>query len=430
MFKFFKGIFSPEKEEEPETIRSDGISSFLKDAGMEISADLFGKTGGHRKAIEGERRELRDLVDELSSKEREEAYHPKLEKVARNTLPLFRKSMLSSLSRDLPEDPEEFYRAASESLKGCMKGLTGPGRYLQGVFPEEMKQVRESIDRIGREMNAMTPAIAEARKRRGLIEGAERDHDRLRTAVRERNAARDSIDLARSEISVAEDHLSRIREQAAGLEKGAEAKEAAVLEERLEAAKKDLEAGERVIHGHLAVVSHVMRKAVKVVQRAQGGAAAKGLESAVDLMAASGIPDDEQLMPVLTANLPVIASMLKTGDISLKNKEEKEMFSPDGNLPALLKEDFTRLRNARSGVEIAEHACRESLYFRKKRELESESRKAGSSVEALKGKITALDERTASLDKEIHATRRSLESGLAELAGRKITLDETGDEAS
>ncbi|NYT07585.1 MAG: hypothetical protein GKC05_04940, partial [Methanomicrobiales archaeon] len=140
MFRFLKDRFSKEKEEQPLTIRVEDVPGLLDAREAQIAADLAAGTGDHRNAVVTARIELRELVMDLRSKEREEAYHPKLEKIAKNTLPLFEKSMLSSLAKDLPSDPGEFYTAASECLKGCVKGLAGPGRYLKGVFPDEMKE--------------------------------------------------------------------------------------------------------------------------------------------------------------------------------------------------------------------------------------------------------------------------------------------------
>ena len=72
---------------------------------------------------------------------------------------------MSALNRQYPENPDDFYIAVTECLKGCIKSSAGPGRYLMGVFPEEMKAIRVSIDQVGREINSLNPVIAETRKK-------------------------------------------------------------------------------------------------------------------------------------------------------------------------------------------------------------------------------------------------------------------------
>jgi predicted nucleic acid-binding Zn-ribbon protein len=420
MFKFLKDMIRPGKEEGSLSLGSAEIPPFL-DAGLsEGSATLYEKTKVHRRAVEAERQELQELLDEISSKEREESYHPKIEKVAKNTLPLFRKAMLSALAKDLPPDPEEFYTAAGECLKGCVKGLAGPGRYLQGVFPEEIKKIREAVDRVGREVNAMTPAVAEARKRRDIINRIRTDLSRYSSASSDRRVAGAEIERLRQEITVANEELQRIREQTAALESGPEAREAEELAGQLELLKGVLAGDERSLRADLAVIAHVLRKGEKVVQRSQGGAAAKGLEETVDLLAGSGIPDEEQLLPALGKTLPLIESMLQSGDITLKNKEEKELFAPEHDLMVRVQEDYRRLTDARSALRDADHAYRQSRYQRRLKEYEEGIMQAESHIVSLTSRITALDERITVLEKDLPSIRQSLETLLGDLAGRPV----------
>ncbi|HPX72760.1 MAG TPA: hypothetical protein PKW51_02545, partial [Methanoregulaceae archaeon] len=176
------------------------LPSLLDSREKEISRILIEKTQKQRTTIRDLRSSLKELVKDLASKEREEAFHPKLETIAKNTLPLFERAMFSSLSKDLPEDPDLFYLAATESLKGCVKSLSGQGRYLRGVFPEEMKEIREMVDQIGREMNAMTPAIAEARTQREVLSAVRIDLSRLNSAEKEKKRTTDEINLLRGDI--------------------------------------------------------------------------------------------------------------------------------------------------------------------------------------------------------------------------------------
>ncbi len=427
MFKFLKDILKPGREEGPLTISQAEVPLFLDASGKEGSETLYEKTNVHRKAVESARQELHDLIDELASKEREEAYHPKLEKVAKNTLPLFRKAMLSSLAREFPPEPEEFYQAAGECLKGCVKGLAGPGRYLQGVFPEEMKKIREAIDQVGREMNAMTPAISEARKRRELIERARKELSRQTAAAAEYGRGGIETGRLRQENAEADAELSHIREQRAALESGPGATESAELAEEMERKKRLLEDEERNVRSDLAVISHVLRKGEKVLQRTQGSAAARGLEETVNLLAGSGIPDEDQLLPALARTLPLIESMIKTGDIALKNKEEKELLSPDKDVLAHVREDFTSLRDARSGFRKADHAYRQSSFLRKVRECEAREAQAETRNESLRRRISELDERMNALKDEIPDIRQSLEAVLGELAGREVRFIPAGE---
>lgn len=428
MARFLRDIFTAGRKEAPLSLGSGEIPPFLDANLREVEVALYEKTNEPRQAIETGRRDLQYLLDEISSKEREEAYHPKLEKVARNTLPLFQKAMLSALSKELPPDPEDFYIAVGECLKGCLKGISGPGRYLQGVFPEEMKKIRETMDRIGREVNAMTPAIAEARKRRDTISRARQERSRFSAAATEQESARAEIGRLRQEITVATEELRGIREMETSFATGPDAQEAAALEAALETSRARVEHEERSIRADLAVISHVLRKSEKLVSRSQGSAASKGLEEAVDLMAGSAIPDPDQLLPVLRKTLPVVGSMLHTGEISLKNKEERELFSPDVDLPGRIEQDFSRLHEARSVFRSADHACQQSRFRQKMKEYEAGAAQAEASIASLKARTSALEVKMSDLGREIPALRQSLERLLGELAGRQVLFVVPGEE--
>ena len=237
--------------------------------------------------------------------------------------------MLSSLTKDLPEEPEEFYHAATESLKGCIKGLSGQGRYLRSVFPEEMKAIRDMVDQIGREMNAMTPSIAEAKKNKTLLSAVRADLSRLDSAETEKKRGNEEITRLEEEIDRKEQEYGLLRESITTMKEAVDTGGLQGMREEVEALNRDFVGEERALLADLAVISHVIRKGEKVLGRTMGPASAKDLEALVDTLAGSGIPAEDQLMPGLSRSLPLIESMIVSGDLTLKNKEEKELFSKE-----------------------------------------------------------------------------------------------------
>ncbi len=102
---------------------------------------------------------LQLTVNNLKGADQDPETHPKIKSIAKNSLPLFIKAMNSSLAKELPEDPEEFYAAAVESVKGALNTVRGQGRYLMVAFPDEMKATKTGIDAVGREINVMTKSL-------------------------------------------------------------------------------------------------------------------------------------------------------------------------------------------------------------------------------------------------------------------------------
>lgn len=426
MFRFLKERFAQEKEEKPAAISLAEVTGLLKDHEAEIAADLAARTAGHRDAVTAARAKLRELVQDLRSKEREEAYHPKLEKIARNTLPLFEKSMLSSLAKDLPRDPEEFYTAASECLKGCVKGLAGPGRYLKGVFPDEMKEIRQTVDRIGREMNAMTPPIAEARKKRDQIAD-------LRTTAASLSSAIASHETAARDLSRIRDEIGREERAIGDLGKTLEAANAAAasadiagLAASVSDLREEVTAADRGLRADLAVISHLLRKGEKVLQRGEGASAAREIEPVVDALAGPGLPAEDQLLSDLARALPLIRSMIGSGEIVLKNKEERELFSEGTDIPARIRGLYAQHREAETRLRAAERAYAAHPVIDQARRAEKEREQREAHLAALREKMTAIGEREQALEAEIPALTGRMEQEISAIEGRPVTL--TGDE--
>jgi hypothetical protein len=422
MFKFLKDRFSSEKEEKPLTIRVGEVPALLDALDAEITADLAARTEGHRNAVTTARAGLGDLVRDLRSKEREEAYHPKLEKIARNTLPLFEKSMLSSLAKDLPREPEEFYTAASECLRGCVKALAGPGRYIRNVFPEEMKEIRVTVDRIGREVNAMTPDIAGARTKRDQIAGLRKTAASLSGAVANHENAVADLARIREEIAREEQEIDALSKALAQAGNAAASVEIAGLKTTISGLREEVSAAERALRSDLSVIAHLLRKGEKVLQRGEGASAAREIEPVVDALAGSHLPAEDQLVPGLTRVLPLVRSMIVSGEIVLKNKEERELFSEETDIVERIRALYALRKDAESRLRAAERAYAANPVIEQARRTERDKDEREARLASLRERMTAIGERKQVLDAEISGLMAGMEQEISALEGKPVTL--------
>ena len=424
MFKFIREMFSSGKVAEPLSLAADDIPAILEAQETEITHSLSKDTEINRQVVSNARAELSGLVQELVSLEREEVYHPKLEKIAKNTLPLFEKTMLSSLARDLPEEPEAFYHAASESLKGCVKGLAGPGRYLRGVFPDEMKEIREIVDRIGREMNAMTPHIAKARMKREQVSALRKDLAGLSAALSERESLTTELSRIDAEIEGEKGEFAILTDQENEAHLALASPDITRLEQQAAELKEEVLAEERAIRNDLSVISHLLRKGEKVLQKGESRSVAKDLELVVDAITVSELPAEEQVIPGLVRVLPLIGSMIENGDIVLKNKEEKEIFSRNTDIPARLSEYYRKRNLADSRLKAVEREIAENPVVVEVRRLEREKLRRETHLASLTGRRLGILERADLLDAGIPATHKRVEQALSTIEERQITLRE------
>lgn len=415
-------MFGTPKEPEDVKCALGELPSLLDSREKEISRILIEKTQKQRTTIRDLRSSLKELVKDLASKEREEAYHPKLETIAKNTLPLFERAMFSSLSKDLPEEPDLFYLAATECLKGCVKSLSGQGRYLRGVFPEEMKEIREMVDQIGREMNAMTPAIAEARTQREVLSAVRIDLSRLNSAEKEKKRTTDEINLLRGDIVRETGDIDRLCDRIKAINEAIDQGSLRNQQEELATAKSEFLEKEMSLQADLAVVAHVFRKAEKVLGRTLGTGSVKDIESFVDTLAGSGIPAEDQILPDLIRLLPTIASMRDSGDLVLKNKEEKELFSREMDLPSRIRDGYARREVAYRSFHAKEHAYKENPLLVELSTLQREADRRKGHDEALTSRLSSIIEKNTALEKEIPDLEERVRSDVGRLLGHAVSI--------
>ena len=169
MFRFLKGFGKADKA--PAELGPGDLPAWIDREEEKVRQDLAARAGAARTVVQESREQMEEVLSGFDTASVEGVPHPKLVGVTERSLPLFLKAMRTSLARDLPGDPEEFYTTAGEILKGCLSAFRGQGRYLASRFPEEMKVLRDGVDRMGREVNALTPSISRARDRlRGLAD--------------------------------------------------------------------------------------------------------------------------------------------------------------------------------------------------------------------------------------------------------------------
>src|SRR5512145_1780762 len=130
MRDFLKKLFSG-KEPESVVVEFEALPRLLKSREEAAKAKYDATTEEPVRNIRNAAAQLQHIVNTIAGAEHDPAIHPKLKSIAKNTLPQFIRSMNSSLAKELPEDPDEFYPAAVECVKGCLNSMKGPGRYLQ-----------------------------------------------------------------------------------------------------------------------------------------------------------------------------------------------------------------------------------------------------------------------------------------------------------
>ena len=169
MYNFIKNLLNPKKPE-PVVIAFNAIPAWTDEQEKNARTALEEAAKAPMQNIRNSAAQLQHIVNSISGSEHDPALHPKLKAVAKNSLPLYVKAMNAALAKPLSDDIEEFYTDAVECLKSSLNSNRGQGRYLQAVFPDEMKAVKMAIDAMGKEMNILTAALATYQKQKAAID--------------------------------------------------------------------------------------------------------------------------------------------------------------------------------------------------------------------------------------------------------------------
>jgi hypothetical protein len=355
MHEFIRKIFGGNKPV-VKTISVDTIPVWITERETAVRSTLLSDTAELIRTIRNAAAQLQLIVNTLEGAEHDPGLHPKIRSIAKNSLPLFVKAMTASLAKELPDDPEEFYTAAIECVKGCLNSSRGQGRYLQVAFPEEMKSVRQGIDAMGREINSLTGFLGKYRKEMQDLASVRSEYMTL-------------IDLKTDFTTSAEKgrRISlRISENIFRLEAIENEERALAADERQTGvtAKKDELATIAQLRDETArsystlsmTASHVFRKAEKIATRKHHPSETAAVNHAMDLLSSHEVPDAGELREVLSAACPIAQKMIEAGDILLKNKEERAIFSDVPRFCTMISETCRELIAREEEYRIAEEA--------------------------------------------------------------------------
>ena len=326
MYEFLKKILSP-KGPEPCTISLADLPAWINENEERIHRSLLEKTAQPILNIKNEMAKLKLIVTGIADAEQDPAIHPKLKTIAKNSLPLFVRAVKSAVSKDLPEDPEEFYTAAVDSVKSCLNGVRGQGRYLQIVFPSEMKAVRAGIDVMGREINTMTAILGDSRKEISAFAEVRALHATHTEISRDLEKSEGKGGRIKARISDMSARITSIGRELDALDSDPRLGELTNLVLELESMTRQRDDAAREYASLSMTASHVFRKAEKISIRQHHGNETAVLKKTMDLLSDHTTPDCAELVAAIGAASPIVLRMIDEGEIPLKNKEERGLFS-------------------------------------------------------------------------------------------------------
>jgi hypothetical protein len=371
MYKFITKFLNP-KPPVQFTISFDAIPSWVKDRRQRAIDILTAETNNPAKNIRNGMAQLQHIVNSIAGAEHDPAIHPKLKSIAKNSLPLFVKAMNSSLSKELPDNVEEFYTASVESVKGCINSTRGQGRYLMIVFPEEMKAVKKGIDEIGHEINSITSSLSKYRKEKNQLDIITGIYDSVVAIHHDTITAAGRDQRIVSRIAEIRDRMGSIETELGTIASDEGMKKVGDLQSAIDESglKRD-----EVIRRYTSLTmtaSHVFRKAEKIAARQHLPEEIAKIRHTMEILSDHAVPDCADLTNSIIASSPIALRMIEAGEIPLKNKEERAIFSDTARFCEDIGTACRELKQREDEFLYAEQALAAHSLLSRKRSLERE----------------------------------------------------------
>ena len=326
MLKFLKSLLGPSPGSTATLTESD-VPAWLSERENAARAVLQAEVSESMQTVRNAAARLQLTINNLQGADQDPETHPRIKSIAKNSLPLFLRAMNFSLAKELPDDPEEFYAAAVECVKGCLNAVHGQGRYLMVALPEEMKDTKAGIDAIGREINAMTKAIGRFKEESSRIEAARSASVALSGARNDREHLFAKAERIKERIAGTAQRLDAIAAETARL--SADEAYLALDAGRDRCARLAQERDELLRHyaSLTMTASHVFRKAEKIAIRKKLSKEVHIIRNAMEILSHHEVATADVVTGALDAAFPVVQKMIDDGDIILKNKDEHAVFS-------------------------------------------------------------------------------------------------------
>ena len=420
MFRFLKGF--KKSPELPAAIGVGELPAWIAREEELAREELAAQVGAARAELQNARREMEEVLSDFDTGLAEKAPHPKLAGVAERSLPLFLKAMQMSLSRELSDDPERFYAAAGEILKGCLSAFRGQGRYLVSPYPEEMKVLRGCLDTMGRAVNALTPAITRARERLGGLAGLTESLAQYRDAKRRAGLGRKEIDSLVEEARISGESLGEMKRALADLEKGDEY--LAYREElaRIEALGEERGEVARLYEAATATPAHLFRKGEKVASRKKDRDAVRLLHEMIELLDQDLPLPEDSASRIIPPAQKVISALVASGELPLKNRDEIDLLGVPERLAREIEGISVRFRVISSEIATRNEAVLSRPAFRKSRDLAIRLEGLEKRISLATNRLEIARRELQDLDASMKASLEDMNTRVAALSGRPVLV--------
>lgn len=241
------------------------LPAWLDDSFQKLSSKIEKNVSGLMRELETSLSELKESNSRLAEAKVEGDFDIRAVKRAKSNRENVNKQVTTLIDKIRVQENtdfrglSEFYEAAMQNLSTCLEHMDRSFRYTRGVFPQESKEVSESLASLGHIFKELREAILENKKEMDAIEAAHSDVDEVQEISGSIAAEKLELESRNRKIQALKEETSRVSQALEDFRKGDAwqslqnlQKEFANAGDRLKKAEAGLSSLVLPISGHLS----------------------------------------------------------------------------------------------------------------------------------------------------------------------------------
>ncbi|MBP2134583.1 putative nucleic acid-binding Zn-ribbon protein [Methanomicrobium sp. W14] len=426
MAGFLKKLFSKE-DSGPCVVKFAEISGYLDVSGEKTEKSLKEFCEKSRSGISREIEGLKEKVESLSKVKIEDDADipPRVRVVVEKSVPAFVSAFEKCLPGEFPDDPEEYYKALVAVVQAAGKCLSGQGKYIHAAFPSEMKDIKSSVDLIGREINSFNKEMKPAMDTKKKISCVRNSYEKTGSLHSEYFAVSGEIKSLEESIDSGNKEKSLISEKISECKKSREYLEYERQIERISSLKEEISELKDNYHLAVATVSNVFRKIIYASEKDGNIEFSKKLFSLDDYMLSPGKKDAERIRSEYLSLYPQIKRYIDVNKGFVKNKSEERFFSSEGMFVSHVYDICNKYSEIYGEISSLEKSVSASGRAEKISGLKDRDEEIGKEIEHASGRVESLRERKVKIIEEFSKEKEVLAEKMSDLKGKETIIEGT-----
>ncbi|WP_048148503.1 V-type ATP synthase subunit I domain-containing protein [Methanolacinia paynteri] len=425
MAGFFDRFFKKTEAGGEKHLQFDEVPGCLDREAKDAGAKIESAAKDARSAAVAGIKEIEEKIRNLEKTEISELSHPhpKVRQTALKSRANFITSMNKTLATELPEDPDQLYNVLVELIRSFSNNMRRQGKYLHPTFPEEMKDLKSSLDIVGRALNTMTKELKPSVELREKINKAREDYEKISSAANElRTIDSDAVKYGERIESLNNNRADLESEKKSVLSSGDYLEYESILKEIDSLKEEKSEVSGR--YGSLLLsCDNVLRKTAYIADKNGDKKISEKMNYLVMLLHSGEKKDSADASELYRELYPYINKTISENETIIKTKHEAQLFSSANLFISQLDEICTAYSGTMSEIDSADTRLSALGINEKISGIDKKASDIESELEKIRYELDAGQSRKESLEDSVPELIDDLKSLLSEIEGGDVFIE-------